>query len=65
MVNPVHDSPFDLNNEEAYRRWREQKLKDYPHSTTELVVSIADPLQLTTEERDALLAVIRKTNMAI
>jgi hypothetical protein len=65
MTNPVHDSPFDLGNEEAYCRWREQKLQDYPGSGAELVVTVANPLQLTTEEHAALLQRIRKTNMAL
>jgi len=65
MANPVHDSPFDLNNEEGYLKWREHKLRDYPTTAAELVVTVSDPLQLTTEEREALLARIRKTNMAI
>jgi len=47
-------NPFDLNDNEAYRRWRERKLEDYPTSLEQLVVEIDDPRQLTPAEYEAL-----------
>lgn len=65
MATSLHDSPFDLNNESAYRQWREAKLKDYPARVEDLVVAVKNPLQLTPDEREALLSRVRKCNMAI
>lgn len=65
MANAVQDSPFDLNNDAAYRRWREAKLRGYPQRVEELVVTISDPAHLSPEERAALLARVGKANMAI
>lgn len=63
---PLPDSgPFSLNDDAAYRRWREEKLAGYPQSAAELLVSIEDPRQLTAAERDALGRRIAKTNFVI
>jgi alpha-ketoglutarate-dependent taurine dioxygenase len=62
MTNP---SPFLPENEAAYQAWREAKLAGYPATAAELIVDIADPAQLTAAEHQALLARLRKTNMAI
>lgn len=59
------DSPFLPQNESAYRRWREQKLADYPTDAAALIVDLAEPPSLSAAEYEALLARLRKTNMAI
>lgn len=59
------DSPFRIENETAYRRWREAKLAGYPASAAELVVEIEDPRDLAPAERAELLRVCRKANMVI
>ena len=58
-------NPFLLHNETSYRAWRECKLRDYPRSLDELLVEIADPHALSTDEHAALLARCRKTNLAL
>lgn len=58
-------SPYDLNNESAYQRWREQKLAQVPVSTADLIVEVSDPLKLTASEHAALLAMCRRSNMVI
>lgn len=60
----VH-SPFSLNDDALYQRWRDQKLKDYPSSLGELLVEIDDPRRLSDSEHKALLERCRKTNMAL
>ncbi|HEC11716.1 MAG TPA: taurine catabolism dioxygenase TauD [Acidiferrobacteraceae bacterium] len=70
MIEPVTHannpaSPFDLENETLYQKWRERKLQDYPQSLGDLLVEIKDPRQLTQTEHEALLVRIRKTNMAL
>ncbi len=57
--------PFLLQNRHEYRQWREAKLRDYPVDSEQLVVEIRNPFKLTTQERDALLAICQKTNLAI
>ncbi len=59
------DSPFELGNDDAYRRWRDEKLLDYPARVDELVVDVVDPRALTSAEKAAILARVRKTNMAL
>ncbi|MCP4410272.1 MAG: taurine catabolism dioxygenase TauD, partial [Gammaproteobacteria bacterium] len=39
-------SPFDLGNDSAYSRWRDQKLEQAPTKLEELVVEIDDPRTL-------------------
>lgn len=61
----IEDSPFLPENESAYRHWREQKLADYPTDAAALIVELKNPPGLSTQEHDALLARLRKTNMVI
>jgi alpha-ketoglutarate-dependent taurine dioxygenase len=60
----VH-SPFDLANETGYRAWRDAKLAAYPRSVEELIVPLADPRHLSTDERGALESRCARANMAI
>jgi hypothetical protein len=57
--------PFDVEDETAYRAWRDAKLAAYPASLAELTVAVADPRALDATERAALLACIRRANMAV
>lgn len=59
------NSPFSLDQIEAYRLWRERKLQDYPRSAADLVVEINDPRTLRDDEFIALQRVLRKANMVI
>ncbi|MCP4490753.1 MAG: TauD/TfdA family dioxygenase [Gammaproteobacteria bacterium] len=56
---------FDLDNEPAYRQWRERKLLDYPADIEQLIVEIRDPAHLSKTEREAMQRCIRKANMVI
>ncbi|HID44986.1 MAG TPA: taurine catabolism dioxygenase TauD, partial [Chromatiaceae bacterium] len=58
-------NPFDLNNNDAYRQWRDEKLRDYPTGLASLVVEIDDPRSLTPSQHAKLLDILKKTNMAI
>ena len=58
-------SPYDLNNQTAYQRWREHKLAQAPASVAELIVEVNDPRNLTPAEHAALLQRCQRTNMAI
>jgi hypothetical protein len=58
-------SPFDLSADEAYRRWREQKLAAAPTRLGEIVVEINDPRRLKPAEHNAILDRCRRANMAV
>ena len=58
-------SPFSLEQEELYCKWRDQKLKDYPTDLGDLLVEINDPRKLTDTEFTAIQSRCRKTNMAL
>lgn len=58
-------SPFNLDNPDAYLHWRERKLAHAITNTDELIVEIKNPLALTPAEHAALLERCRRSNMAI
>jgi alpha-ketoglutarate-dependent taurine dioxygenase len=64
-ATPCTRSPFDLDDEDAYRRWRETKIARHPTHVEELVVDVGDPRRLTSAERDAVVQRCRIANMAI
>jgi alpha-ketoglutarate-dependent taurine dioxygenase len=61
----LQSSPFDLTNSANYGAWRDNKLQAYPRDVSELKVDVADPANLSAAEKLALLAILRKTNIAI
>ncbi len=62
--SPTH-SPFALNDEALYQRWRDKKLAEHPQNIQELLVEVKDPRALSKSEHDALLERIQRVNMAI
>jgi hypothetical protein len=61
----MNTNPFDLNNEQAYQNWREQKLENYPQKIEELIVEVNNLNSLTKAEHQAILERCQKTNMTI
>jgi alpha-ketoglutarate-dependent taurine dioxygenase len=61
----MKQNPFDLDNTEAYLRWRDTKLAHAITDTSELIVEINNPRALTATEHAALLDRCRRSNMAI
>ncbi len=59
----MQQNPFDLADDSAYRRWREQKLQDYPSRSEDLLVEVKNPRALSAGELSALHACCRKTNI--
>ena len=57
--------PFDLHDEQAYRGWRDEKLRNRPDRIEDLLVHLEDPRQLKPSERMALLERCARANMAI
>jgi alpha-ketoglutarate-dependent taurine dioxygenase len=58
-------SPFDLDDERAWRAWREAKLADAPRGVEALLVEVRDPFALSDAERGALLDRCARFNMAV
>ena len=63
--NKLSDSPFSLENDSTYLRWRAQKLEGYPLSADELLVEVSNPMLMTKAEREQIIKCCRKTNMAV
>lgn len=57
--------PFDLNDATAYARWREAKLDTAPRRLEDIVVMLDDPRRLSAAERQQLVALNARCNMAI
>jgi len=58
-------SPFDLDDDAAYLRWRGWKLGSHPKRIEDLIVDIADPCALSAAECDALRDRIARANFAV
>jgi alpha-ketoglutarate-dependent taurine dioxygenase len=58
-------NPFNLENADAYQRWRDRKLARAITDTNDLIVEIKDPRALTTTEHAALLDRCQRSNMVI
>jgi alpha-ketoglutarate-dependent taurine dioxygenase len=66
MQQSAHpENPFDLDQPGAYARWRAAKLAAAPQQLEDLIVDVADPRQLGAAERQALLALCARANMAV
>lgn len=57
--------PFDLQDAVAYARWREEKLDTAPRRIEDIVVAIDDPRRLKPEERQRIVALNARCNMAV
>lgn len=63
----INDTPFSLKpeSEPAYLQWREWKLSVYPKHAAEIVVPVANPYDLTPDERLLINQSLIRANMAI
>jgi hypothetical protein len=57
--------PFDLFPADAYQAWRERKLAGAPRRIEDVAVEVGDPRRLTSAERDRLLELNARANMAV
>jgi hypothetical protein len=65
-VKPVNlPKWFDLNDADAYARWREEKCAAYPATQNRLVVDIKDSREVTLEESARMREVLGTFNMVI
>ncbi len=63
MLGMPETGHFNMNDEEAYKIWRDKKLSTYPIRISEQRVEIENPEKLTTAERKLLIQHCQKTNM--
>lgn len=61
----LNNSPFNLENQSAYEKWRDDKLNNYPDKAEDLIVEINDPLNLTAAEKQAIMTRCNKANMCV
>jgi len=59
------ESPFSLDSYLHYKKWRDEKLRDYPTRIEDLVTGIENPLQLSSRESLSLRQSCARTNFAI
>jgi len=59
------DNPFELDNQEAYRRWRDRKLGACPDEGGLNVIEIDNLYRLTLAELRAVKEACRETNLAV
>lgn len=64
-ASPLNDGPFDLNTQRAYLKWRELKQRRWPETTEAFRVGIADPKNLTAEEKEGIVSRCRSMSIAI
>lgn len=58
-------SPFSPDHDDLYHRWRDAKWEHYPQSVDDLLVDITDPFSLTPGEKERILSLCAKANMAL
>ena len=61
----VTESLLNLDDDEAFLRWREAKLESYPAHAGDLMVEVKDPARLSDSEFIALMTRIGRANMAV
>ncbi len=59
------NSPFVLENDDLYQRWRANKLENYPTQLADIVVELKDSKKMTDAEHTAILDRCKQSNMAI
>jgi hypothetical protein len=64
-TDTCRSNPFDLEDDAAYRSWRDERLARRPRRLQDLVVDLRDPRALTAEERAALLDRCARANMVV
>jgi len=63
--NTKYPKRFDLDTNEDYEKWREEKLAAYPESVGDLVVEFADMTAITDAEKTRVLELVERANMCV
>ena len=59
------NSPFSLENDDLYQRWRDNKLKNYPTQLADILVELKNTTSMSDAEHTAILDRCKQSNMAI
>jgi len=59
------NSPFSLDNDDLYQRWRDNKLKNYPTQLADILVELKNTTSMSDAEHAAILDRCKQSNMAI
>ncbi|MGE0875337.1 MAG: TauD/TfdA family dioxygenase [Burkholderiales bacterium] len=65
VLQHVIEDPFALDQPQAYRRWRDEKLARYPRRAEDLIVQVRDPRRLSDGEAAGLRRICARANMAV
>lgn len=63
--NVKYPRRFDLDWDEDYRKWRDEKLGAYPKDVGELVVELADMTAISAAERAKIVETVERANMCV
>ncbi|NOY17776.1 MAG: TauD/TfdA family dioxygenase [Gammaproteobacteria bacterium] len=63
--NTKYPERFNLDTDEDYKKWREEKLASYPRSVADLVVELKDMSAITNAEKARILELIELANMCV
>jgi hypothetical protein len=63
--NAKYPRRFDLDSNEDYLKWRDEKLAAYPKNVGELVVELGDMTAMTPAEKSKILETVERANMCV
>lgn len=63
--NTKYPKRFDLDSEDHYQKWREEKLAAYPKNLGELIVELGDMTAITQAERSKIMDLVERANMCV
>jgi len=58
-------SPFDLEDDSSYQRWRNAKLDNYPTNVEQVMIEVKDINHLSVPEQQELIKLCRKANLSL
>ena len=63
--NVKYPNRFNLDSNEDYLKWRDEKLAAYPKNVGELVVELGDMTAITAAEKTKILETVERANMCV
>ena len=63
--NIKYPARFDLDSNNDYQQWRDEKLKAYPRNVGDLVVELADMTSISAAEKGKIMDLVERANMCV
>lgn len=63
--NTKYPKRFDMDSDQDYQKWRDEKLAAYPKNVSDLVVELADMNAITKAERSRIMELVELANMCV